>query len=195
MCAKVGNWYIYILQTLLTNWLAKQGAVLKMKQMIIQHPPLQEMIQCSLTPTIDWGCIQRHITITRSMDSPGREFLDFLDQASGCHVGMARSSWLHRCGMGCHRHWFWGILLNSWCGRNSLSLVHLGCWCCRCSDCGQHVLCRWGQCRLCCWEAVSSQSLSTWNSFDCFDTAFMKVSLHAAVCGTIAGAYLIAVLM
>ena len=30
-------------------------------------------------------------------------------------------------------------------------------------------------------------------SVNCFDTAFMKVSLHAAVCGTIAGAFLIAV--
>ena len=36
-------------------------------------------------------------------------------------------------------------------------------------------------------------SCATWDSVDHFDTAFMKVSLHALVCGTIAGAYLIAV--
>ena len=46
---------------------------------------------------------------------------------------------------------------------------------------------------------MSSQSLqcgscATWDSVDCFDTAFMKVSPHAAVCGTIADVYLIAVL-
>ena len=157
------------------------------------------MIHCNLTLSIDWGCTQWCTTITRSMDSLGWEFLDFLDQASGCHAGMARSSWLHRCGMGCHRHWCWGIPLNSWCGRNSWSLVHLGCQCCRCSRCGLHVLCRWGQCRLYCWEVVSSWSLhcgscAMWDSVDHFDTAFMKVSLHVAVCGTIAGAYLIAVL-
>ena len=157
------------------------------------------MIHCNLTLTNDWGCKQWHITMTRSVDSPGQEFLDFLDEASGCHTGMARSLWLHRFGMGCHRHWCWGILLNSWHGRNSWSLVHLGCWCCRCSGCGLHVLCRWGQYRLCHWEAMSSQSLwcgscATWDSVDCFDTAFMKVSPHAAVCWTIAGAYLIAVL-
>ena len=33
-----------------------------------------------------------------------------------------------------------------------------------------------------------------WDSVDHFDTTFTKVFLHAAVCGTIAGAYLIAVL-
>ena len=32
-----------------------------------------------------------------------------------------------------------------------------------------------------------------WDSVDGFDTAFKKVSSHVAVCGTIAGAYLIAV--
>ena len=36
-------------------------------------------------------------------------------------------------------------------------------------------------------------SCATGDSVDCFDTAFTKVSPHAAVCGTIAGAYLIAV--
>ena len=109
--------------------------------MIIQHPPSENMIHCNLTLTIDWGCVWWHVTITRSVDSLSQEFLDFLDQASGSHVGMARSSWLHRCGMGCHRHWCQGVLLNSWCGRNSWSLVHLSCQCCRCGLC---VLCRWG---------------------------------------------------
>ena len=64
------------------------------------------------------------ITITESMDSLGREFLDLLDQAFWCHAGTARSSWLHRCSMGCCRHWFQGILLNSWHGRNSWGLFH-----------------------------------------------------------------------
>ena len=55
----------------------------------------------------------QHITITRSVDSPCQQFLDLLDQASWCHVGRTRSSWLHRCGMGCHRLWCWGILLTA----------------------------------------------------------------------------------
>ena len=46
---------------------------------------------------------------SKSVDSPGQQFLDLLDQASWCHAGMARSSWLHRCGMGCHRLWHWGM--------------------------------------------------------------------------------------
>ena len=102
------------------------------------------MIHCNLTLTIDWGCRWQCITMTRSVDSLVQEFLDFLDQASWCHEGMARSSWLHRCGMGCHRHWCQGIPLNSWCGGDSWSLIHLGCQCCMCSRCGLHVLCRWG---------------------------------------------------
>ena len=49
-----------------------------------------------------------------------------------------------------------------------------GCWCCRCSGCGLHTWHRWGQCRLCCLEAVSCWSLqcgihTTWGSVDCFD--------------------------
>ena len=156
------------------------------------------MVHCNLTITVGWGCISQCITITRSMDSLGWEFLDFLDQASWCHVGMAGSLWLHWSGMGCHRHWYRDIPLNSGHDRNSWNLVHLGCGCCRHSGCGLHALCRWGQCRLCHWKAVSSWSLqcgscATWDSVDHFDTTFMKVSLHVVVCGTIAGVYLIAV--
>ena len=45
---------------------------------------------------------------------------------------------------------------------------------------------------------MSSQSLwcgscATWDSVDCFDTAFMKVSSHAAVDHTITDVHLIAV--
>ena len=92
----------------------------------------------------------------------------------------------------------WGILLNSWHGRNNWGLAHLGCWCCRCSRCGLHMLCRFWQCRLCHWEVVSGWSLwcgtcATWDNVDYFDTVFMKVSPHVVLCGTIAGAYLIAV--
>ena len=48
-------------------------------------------------------------------------------------------------------------------------------------------------------KVVSSWSLqcgscATWDSIDHFDTAFTKVSPHSAVCGTITGVYLIAVL-
>ena len=53
---------------------------------------------------------------SKSVDSPGQQFLDLLDQASWCHAGMAGSSWLHRCGMGCHRLWHWGIVLDGWHG-------------------------------------------------------------------------------
>ena len=192
-----GNQCIYMCHETEVSWLRDQS--LKLNDMIIQHPPFCEYdIWQFNTRIIDWGCIQQCITITRSMDSLGQEFLDFLYQASWCHAVMAGSLWLHRSGMGCHRHWGQGIPLNSCHGRNSWSLVHLGCWCCRCNGCGLHAWCSWGQCRLCHWEAVSCQSLqcgsyATWNSVNCFDTAFTEVSLHAAVCGTIAGVYLIAV--
>ena len=73
---------------------------------------------------------------SKSVDSLGQQFLDLLDQASWCHAGMAGSSWLHRCGMGCHRLWHWGIVLDGWHGRDSWSLFHLGCQCCRCRDVG-----------------------------------------------------------
>ena len=44
-----------------------------------------------------------------------------------------------------------------------------------------------------CWS-LQCGSFATRGSVDCFDTAFMKVSPCAVVCGTIVGAYLIAVL-
>ena len=40
---------------------------------------------------------------------------------------------------------------------------------------------------------TNNGSCATWDSIDHLDTAFMKVFLRVAVCGTIAGAYLIAV--
>ena len=143
--------------------------------------------------------MQWYITRTWSVDSLGQYFLDLLDQVSWCQVGMARSLGLHRCGMGCHMHWCQGILLNSWCGRNSWSLFHLGCQCCRCSRCGLHAQCRCRWCRLFHYEAGSWQSLwcgsgAIWDSVDCFDTVFMEMLPCTAVCGTIAGTYLIAVL-
>ena len=179
------------------SWLRDQS--LKWNKWSYNIPLSENMRHCNLTLINGWGWIQQHVTITRSMDKLGREFLDFLDQASWCHVGMAGSSWLHRCGMGCHRHWCWGCSLNSWCGRNSWGLVCLGCKCCRCSRCGLHVLCRLWQFRLCHQEVVSSWSLwcgscATWDSVNHFDTTFMKVSPCVVVCGTIAGVYLVAVL-
>ena len=104
-----------------------EGSVLKTKyNFIIRHPPFWDYITWQFTTTIYWGCMQWHIMITRSMDSLGQEFLDLLDQAFWCHAGMAKSLWLHRCGMGCHRHWCRGILLNSWCGGNSWSPISSG---------------------------------------------------------------------
>ena len=120
------------------------GAVLKTTWVIIQHPPFWDYDTWWFKYNSDWGCMQQHIMITRSLDSPGQQFLDLLDQASWCHASMARSLWLHRCGIGCCRHWCWCILLNSWHGGDSWSLFHLGCWCCRCSRCGLHAWCRWG---------------------------------------------------
>ena len=43
-------------------------------------------------------------------------------------------------------------------------------------------------------QSLQCGSGATLDSVNCFDTAFMEVSLHAAVCGTIAGVYKIAVL-
>ena len=146
--------------------------------------------------TIYWGCVQWCITITRPVDSLGQQFLDLLDQASWCHAGMAGSSWLHSCGMGCHRLWCQGIVLDSWHVRNSGSLLHLCCWCCRCSRCGLHAWCRWGQCRLFHSEAESCLQCgrgATGDSVNHLDTAFMEVPPCVVVCGTNASAYLIAV--
>ena len=42
-------------------------------------------------------------------------------------------------------------------------------------------------------HSLQCGSCATWDSVSCFDTAFMEVSPHVAVCGSIAGAYLIAV--
>ena len=144
------EWYICTVKKLDWSTGLPVGAVLKSNKAIIWHPPFWEYVTWQFTTTIYWGCMQWHIMKTESMDSLGREFLDLLDQASWCHAGMAGSSGLHRCGMGCHRLWCWGILLNSWCGRYSWSLFHLGCQCCRHSRCGLHAWCRLWQCRLFC---------------------------------------------
>ena len=42
-------------------------------------------------------------------------------------------------------------------------------------------------------QTLQCGSCATWDSVNHFDTAFTKVSLQVAVCGTIAGAYFIAV--
>ena len=127
------------------------GALLKSKQsdLIIRHPPFWDYIPQWFT-TQFVGDVCGSTLRSRSVDSLGQQFLDLLDQASRCHAGMAGSSWLHMCGMGCHRLWCLGILLNSWHGRNSWSLFHLSCWCCRCSRCGLHAWCRCRWCRVCC---------------------------------------------
>ena len=91
-----------------------------------------------------------------------------------------------------------GHSLNSWHGRDSWGLFHLGHWCCRCSGGGLCVLCQVGPMqvvvlRSSVWLEPVGGSCATWDSVDCFDTALTKVSPHVVVCGTIAGAYLIAV--
>ena len=42
-------------------------------------------------------------------------------------------------------------------------------------------------------QSLQCSSCATWDSVDCFDTVFTKVSLYEVVCGTIAGVYLIAI--
>ena len=187
---------IYVLQK--ARLVYQQEQFLKLNA-IIWYPPFWEYITWKFTTTIYWGCMQWCITKTESVDSPGWEFSDFLDQASWCHVGTAGSLGLHRCGMGCHRLWCQGILLNNCHGRNSWGLFHLDCLCWRCSRCGLHAWCRLWQCRLYHWKAVSCWSLqcgscATWDSVNHLDTAFTEVPPCVAVCGTIAGAYLIAAL-
>ena len=152
-CALNAGRHIYIYHEKLdssTGLLLHWEQFLNLNKAIIQHPPFWEYITQQFTMTIYWGCMQQHITKTESVDILGWEFLDLLDQASWCHVGMARSLWLHRCGMGCHRHWCQGILLNSWCGGNSWSLSHLDCQWCRYGRCGLHAWCRWRWGRLSC---------------------------------------------
>ena len=157
--------------------------------------PLSEnRIHSDFDTTICLGCMWHQMTRTRSVDSLGQQFLDLLDQASWCHVGTAGSLWLHRCGMGCHRLWCQGIFWNSWHGRNSWSLFHLGCQCCRCSRYGLHAWCRGGDAGCATkkqWldRACSVAVVPLGNSVSCFDTAFMEVPPCVAVLGTIAGAY------
>ena len=143
--------FIYTAKMLDSSTGLSVGSLLKSRRsdLIIWHPPFWEYITQRFT-TQFVGDVCSSALRSRSVDSPGQQFLDLLDQASWCHVGMARSSWLHRCGMGCHRLRCRGILLNNWHGRNSWSLFHLGCWCCRCSRCGLQAWCRWGWCRVCC---------------------------------------------
>ena len=141
--------YMYHKIARLVYWHSREQ-FLKLDEAIIQHPPFWDYDTWWVNSMNDWGCGQWCIMKTRSMDSLGWKLSNFLDQASRCHVGMAGSSWLHRCGMGCHRHWCQGVPLNSWHGRDSWGLACLGCWCCRCSGCGLHMMCRLWQCRLYC---------------------------------------------
>ena len=138
---------------------------------------------------------------SKSMDSPSQQFLDLLDQASWCHVGTAGSSWLHRCGMECHRLWYWGhsseqlawqeqleacfIWVASVAGAADVGCMH--------GAGGGDAGCaakKWWLDRACSVAVVplgtvsAALPLCSWNS-----------ALHVAVvCGTIAGTYFIAVL-
>ena len=133
--------YIYCKIQLDSSTSLLVGALLKSKVIQSYDTPFLRLyymvIYYMITGDVDGGALQ-----SKSMDGPGQQFLDLLDQASWCHAGMAGSSWLHRCGMGCHRLWCQGILLDSWCGRNSWSLFHLSCGCYRCRGCGLHAWCR-----------------------------------------------------
>ena len=58
---------------------------------IIWHPPFWEYITWQFYYTIT-GDVCGGAWQSKSMDSPGQQFLDLLDQASWCHAGMAGSS-------------------------------------------------------------------------------------------------------
>ena len=146
---KCGNRYICTAKKLDSSTSLSVGSLLNSKRSDHMTSPFLRLyymaIYYMITGDVDGSTLQ-----SKSMDSLGQQFLDLLDQASWCHASTARSLWLHRCGMGCHRPWCLGILLDSWHGRNSWSLFHLSCWCCRCSRCGLHAWCRCRWCRLCC---------------------------------------------
>ena len=83
--------------------------------------------------------------MTRSMDSLGQEFLDFQDQVSWCHAGMAGSSWLQRgvawdvTGIGAGAFlWTAGVMgtVGAWFIRVAgvAGAVGVGCMCC--AGCG-----------------------------------------------------------
>ena len=73
------------------------------------------------------GSVWGHITRTWSVDSLGQQVPRSPGSGILVPCGHGQIFGLHRCGMGCHRHWCQGIPLNSWCGRNSWGLFHLSC--------------------------------------------------------------------
>ena len=91
--------------------------------------------------TVGWGCVWRRIAI-KVRGQSGSTVPRSLGSGVLVPCGHGQTSWLHRCGIGCHRLRCQGILLDCWCGRNSGTLFHLGCRCCRCNRCGLHAWCR-----------------------------------------------------
>ena len=101
--------------------------------------------------------------------------------------------------MGCHGHWCWGIPLNScvigiagtwfvWVASVA-GAAGVSCTCLSGGGNAGHATEKQCQLRACSVAVVPLGTVST-----AFDTTFMKVSPCVAVCGTIAGVYLIAVL-
>ena len=154
-----------------------EGLVIKMKHDHMTSPFLRIWYD-AIYSTNAWGYIWWHIMITRSVDSLGQEFLDFLDQASECYVGTARSSWLHRCDMRCQTlvagHSFEqlgpglsGLLVLQVWAAYAVQVVPLrsGVW----SEPVVWQLCHLRQCQLlwhCIHEGVSACS-SMWNHWWC----------------------------
>ena len=131
---------------------------------------------------------------SKSVDSLGQQFLGLLDQASRCHAGTARSSWLHRVWHGMSQTLVPGHSSEQLVWQEQLKPVS--------SELPVlQVQQMWAVCMVQVQvmqgvplKVVARQSLwcgsgATWDSVSCFDTAFTEVPLHVEVCGTIAGAY------
>ena len=209
MCYKMCEGTIYVYHEKDRLIYQSMGAVLKTKCHMTQsyNIPLSEnMIHGK---TIYWGYMQQHIMIAMSMDSLGQEFLNLLDQASWCHAGMARSSWLHSCGRDVTgisaRAFFWAAGMAGTAGTcfiwvaSGAGAADVGCMCGAggvmqvvplrsgvLSEPAVWQLCHLGQCRLfwhCIHRGVSMHG-GMWNHCWCvLDSSFCG-RMHITVVGT-----------
>ena len=116
--------YIYCKKARLVYQSHWWRALLKSKWNWLDHmtsPFLRLYYIVTIYYTITWGCGCGSALQSKSMDGPGQQFLDLLDQA----VLVPCRAWLDLCGctgvcMGHHRLWCWGILLDSWHGKEQL---------------------------------------------------------------------------
>ena len=128
-----------------------EGSVCEIKWVIILHPPFWEY-------TTQWfkynNLLGMYMVMHCHLNRSHGQSRSIVPRFPGSGILVPMWAWLDLCGStgvagDVGRHWCWGIPLNSWHGRNSWSLLHLGCQCCRCSGCGLHMWCRLWQCRLC----------------------------------------------